>query len=307
MVVLRCNVSDYTASTGICWLVLRYLQRQGVAPCSVRMEPKLKFERLITPDSRVSVLELKRLWQWAATLLPGDQPLGIKVAEMLVPSAAESWPMPFALLEGVGRFSPTLQEGLERQVPFMRLLCEGLSVKIEDWTRGRLLISWEHVFPQLVPHDLNDFHLAATLMLFRRVLGERAIVPVETWITRSEPKYAPAYRAFFGPTLRFRASSPALVVSTAAMRGLLPSYDPVMLWSMEHHARTLLDRLPRLPDFLLAVREHIEAELPNGKPTPGRIAERFQLSSRSFYRRLHSQATTFQQQLDRVRYKLAMK
>lgn len=307
MVELRSDIADYTASTGLCWLLLRYLQRQGVALCNLRLAPKLELEQLIAPASRVSLLDLERLWTWAATLVPGGQPLGIRVAETMVPSAPESWPMPFALLESIGRFSQTLQEGLQRQLPFMRLLCDGLSVKVEDWTRDRLLISWEHALPRFVPHDLNDFHLAATLVLLRRIIGEKAVVPVETWITRNEPKNALAYRVFFGPTLRFRASQPALVVSIAATQDLLPSHDPVMLQAMEHHGHALLCRLPRLPDFLLDVREHIEAELPNGKPTADRIAERFRLSSRSLHRRLHLQETTFQRQLDHVRYKLAMK
>lgn len=307
MVALRCDLADYTASTGMCWVLLRYLQRQGVGLGSLRTGPMLELERLIAPAARVSLLELHRLWEWAGTIMPADQPLGLKVAGTIDPSAATSWPMPFALLEAIGRFSPTLLGGLERQLPFTRLLCDGLSVKLERWTHGSLLVSWEYAFPQLVPHDLVDFHLAGALVLLRRLLGQRAAVPVETWFPRSKPDKVVSYGTFFGPSLRFGAARPALVVRAAAFETFLPSHDPGILWFLEHQGRTLLGRLPFLPDILSSIREQIEAELPNGRPTQRAIAARINLSPRTLHRRLRSQETTFQRQLDCVRYRLATK
>jgi AraC-like DNA-binding protein len=289
------------------WLLLTYLRRRGVDVASLLAQDGLELASLVAPGSRMRLAELQRLWRSAARVLGDDEALGVRVAGQIDPLATLSWSMPFSLLESVNRLSPTMREGIQRQRPFLRLMRDGFLVNVEDWHSGRCLVRWEFASQDQEPRELIDFHMAIGVTLSRRTLASRGATPLEVWFTQKEPKDLAAYQALFGPNLRFAAESNALVVNAAHLELPLPNHDPVTLGVVEYQGRKLVEQLPSLEDFVARVREHIEAELPNGNTTAGRVADKLAISGRTLHRRLRSHGTTYQEQLDQVRYKLAMK
>jgi AraC-like DNA-binding protein len=306
-VPLRSDVADFTASTAMTWLLLTYLRRRGVDLATLLANDGLDLGSLVAPGSRMRLVELQRLWRSAARVLGDDEALGARVAGQIDPLATLSWSMPFSLLETISRVSPTMREGIDRQRPFLRLMRDGFSVAVEDWHGGRCLVRWEFATPESEPRELVDFHLGIGVMLSRRTLANRGTTPIEVWFTQREPKDLGPYHALFGPNLRFSAECNALVANASHLQLPLPNHDPVTLQVVEYQGRKLVEQLPSLEDFVARVREHIEAELPHGNTTAGRVADKLAISGRTLHRRLRSHGTTYQEQLDQVRYKLAMK
>jgi AraC-like DNA-binding protein len=289
------------------WLLLTYLRRRGVDVGSFLSQEGLALSNLIAPGARMRLEELHRLWRSAARVLGDDEALGVRVVSMIDPLATLSWSMPFSLLESISRVSPTMREGIERQKPFLRLLRDGFSVNVEDWHGGRCLVRWEFTTPEAEPRELIDFQMGIGVLLSRRTLANRGATPLEVWFMQREPRDLAPYHALFGPSLRFSAECNALVAHAAALHAPLAQHDPVTLQVVEYQGRKLVEQLPSLEDFVARVREHIEAELPNGNTTAGRVADKLAISGRTLHRRLRSHGTTYQEQLDQVRYKLAMK
>jgi AraC-like DNA-binding protein len=283
----------------MCWLLLTYLRRHGVDVATVLAEDGLTPGDLVAPGARMRLSELHRLWRSAARALGDEEALGVRVAAQIDPLATLSWSMPFSLLETVNRVSPTMREGIQRQRPYLRLLRDGFSVNVEDWHSGQCLVRWEFASPDLEPRELIDFHLGIGVILSRRTLQNRGATPVEVWFTQPEPRDVAPYHALFGPSLRFSAECNGLVANGSSLQQPLPHHDPVTL--------QVVEQLPSLEDFVARVREHIEAELPHGNTTAGRVADKLAISGRTLHRRLRSHGTTYQDQLDQVRYKLAMK
>jgi AraC-like DNA-binding protein len=291
----------------MCWLLLTYLRRRGVDVATLLAQDGLAAADLVAPGARMRLSELHRLWRSAARALGDDEALGVRVAGQIDPLATLSWAMPFSLLETLSRVSPTMREGIERQRPYLRLMRDGFSVNVEDWHSAQCLVRWEFASPDLEPRELIDFHMGIGVILSRRTLVNRGATPAEVWFTQREPRDLAPYHALFGPNLRFSAECNALVANSSSLQQPLPHHDPVTLQVAEYQGRKLVEQLPSLEDFVARVREHIESELPNGNTTAGRVADKLAISGRTLHRRLRSHGTTYQEQLDQVRYKLAMK
>lgn len=291
----------------MCWLLLTYLRRHGVEVQKLLASEGLELARLVAPGSRMRLEELQRLWRAASRALGDEDALGVRVVAQIDPLATFSFTMPFQLLETISRVSPTMRDGIERQRPFLRLIRDGFSVNVEDWQAGQCLVRWDFAAPETEPRELVDFQMGMGVILTRRTLANRGVNPAEVWFTHKEPRDLAAYQALFGPNLKFSMECNAYVANTAALQMPLPTHDPVLLQVVEYQGRKLVEQLPSLEDFVARVREHIEAELPHGNTTAGRVADKLAISGRTLHRRLRSHGTTYQEQLDQVRYKLAMK
>jgi AraC-like DNA-binding protein len=291
----------------MCWLLLTYLRRRGVDVTALLAKEGIEGSTLVAPGARMRLDELYRLWRACAHSVGDDEALGVRVAGQIDPLATLSWAMPFSLLETITRVSPTMREGIERQRPYLRLMRDGFSVVVDDWHSGKCLVRWEFASLEVEPRELIDFHMAIGVTLSRRTLTDRSATPLEVWFTQRTPRDLAPYTAMFGPSLRFSAECNALVVPALALQRPLAAHDPVTLKVAEYQGRKLVEQLPSLEDFVARVREHIEAELPNGNTTAGRIADKLAISGRTLHRRLRSYGTTYQEQLDQVRYRLAMR
>ncbi len=286
------------------WLLLTHLRRRGIDVAGMLSPDGLEVSKLLVPDARMRLVDLHKVWRAAARATGNDEALGARVAEQVDPLATMSWTRPFSLLESIHRVSATLRDGIDRQRPFLRLLRDGFSVAVDDWHDGKSLIRWEFAMSD-EPRELVEFQMAIGMILSRRTLKDRSVAPVEVWFAHRAPRDLAPYRALFGDGLRFSAECNALVVLTPTLSIPLPSADPVTLQVLEYQGHKLVQQLPSLEDFVARVREQIEAELPNGNTTAGSVADKLAISGRTLHRRLRSHGTTYQEQLDQVRYRLA--
>ena len=286
------------------WQLLTYLRRRGVDAAALIAKEGLELQRLVTPDTRMRLTDLHRLWRSAGQVI-GDEALGIRIASQLDPLATLSWSMPFSLLEGIQRVSASLRDGIERQKPFLRLLRDGFTIAIEDWHDGRSLVRWDYTTPSDEPRELVEWQVATGMVLSRRIVARRDLSPLEVWFTHAAPRDIGPHTALFGCPLRFGVECNALICHGPTLSTALTTSDPALLQMREFQGQKLLQQLPWLEDFVARVREQIEAELPHGNTTASSVADKLEISGRTLHRRLRSHGTTYQEQLDQVRYRLA--
>lgn len=300
------DVSDYTASSVLCWPLLKHLRRREIDLRPLLEQEGLSFSKLVAPNARIRLDELQRLFR-AAGRAADDDAIGVRVVSEIDPLATASWAAPFSFIEGIYRTSATLRDAIERERPYLRLLRDGLMVSVDEWSADKFIVRWEFTAPENEPAELLDCHLALGLALSQRTLKDRDSRPVETWFTRRAPRDLAPYRETFGHELRFSADCNALIVPASTLLRPIATHDPVTLQVFEYQGRALMEQLPSLEDFVARVREHIESELPNGNTTAARVAHKLAISGRTLHRRLRSHGTTYQEQLDQVRYRLAMR
>jgi AraC-like DNA-binding protein len=254
------------------------------------------------PDTRVRLDQLHALWRTAVERT-GDPALGVKLAAFSNPVASVSWPMPLSLLEHLGMATDTLEEATALQNRFLRLLRDGLRAQFD--VDGEQCTVHLELLPD-EPPVLVELTFAVAVNLARRVA--RRTVPLrEVWFTHKAPPDLAPYTAAFGCPVRFNAPSNAIVGSLAEFRRPLTSGSESFRRRITQQAERFLAALPSLDFFEDRVCAQIEAELPSGNTNAAAVAEKLNVSARTLHRRLHQESTSYQDLLDRVRFRLAVR
>ena len=87
----------------------------------------------------------------------------------------------------------------------------------------------------------------------------------------------------------------------------LPTANEAFRSRVVRQADQLLAALPNIDLFEDKVCMQIEAELPDGNTNAAAVAEKLGVSSRTLHRKLHHEGTSYQELLDRVRFRLAVR
>jgi AraC-like DNA-binding protein len=237
--------------------------------------------------------------------LTGDESLGLRIAMAIDPRLNMSWPPPFSMHEHIGASCSTLRESVLHQIGMVRLLRDAHTI-VMDGPPQRPTVRFEFSLAD-EPRSLKQFHMAAGVLLSRRILNDPESTVLEARFAHAEPSDLSAFNTFFHAPLRFGAESYALVVDGAVMDRLLPNANPLMLVAFERRVQRALEALPAIDDFVEMVRERIEAELPDGNTNAASVAEKMGVSQRTLHRRLQAEGATYQDLLDKVRCRLSQR
>jgi AraC-like DNA-binding protein len=283
------------------WPAIAALQRAGVEPAAALAAVGLDDDRASAPDGRVQLEQMFALWR-AAEQHTRDVELGLHMAVFSRPSSSVSWPMPLALLEHIGRSSATLADAVALQDRFLRLLRDGV--------RSTLEIDGEHAIVRLdvmpdEPVSLCQFNLAIAFNLARRISRELSLLGV--WFMHPAPAKLEAHEKLFRAPLRFDAPFHALIARAEDMTRPLPTGNEVFRARVIRQADKLLAALPNIDFFEDKVCAQIEAELPDGNTNAAAVAEKLGVSARTLHRKLQHEGSSYQELLDRVRFRLAVR
>ena len=291
-----------TANNRLLWPVVEALRIAKVDIPRALASFGLDEDTTNAPDGRVSLDQLYQLWRFAVERT-GDSALGLKLSVFSNPSFSVSWPMPLALLEHLGLASANLAEAIATQNRFLRLLHDGLRFYVEvhgDQASVRMETPAEE------PPALIDLNLAVALNLGRRI-SRRELPLSEVWLQHAPPSDVQPYRDFFHCNVRFSAPFNALFGATEEFHRPLPTSSETFRRRITQHAEKLLAALPSLDFFEDRVCAQIEAELPDGNTNAAAVAEKLGVSARTLHRRLQQEGTSYQDLLDRVRFRLAVR
>jgi AraC-like DNA-binding protein len=246
------------------------------------------------PDARVPLHSQQALWAQITEQL-GQPEAGLAIGQALVPGQ-------FSVLGSLLQSSLTLADALQAVQRFQRLAGEGgdISLSAEGeclWliyhavqpeqaaTRTRvlaLMAFWQCLMTPL----LADFHL----------LGARFM--------HAEPADLSAYQQLFACPLTFAANDYALALPRALLDAPLAQANQPLQKLLREHAEALLARLPSA-SLSARVVSVLAAQLSQGEPHRGKLAQALNLSERTLQRRLAEEGSSYQQLLNDSRRQLA--
>ncbi|HEX2670389.1 MAG TPA: AraC family transcriptional regulator ligand-binding domain-containing protein [Polyangiaceae bacterium] len=290
------------AATALVWLPLGYLHERGGNVEWVLRAAGLQAPGRDRVGTRVSLSQLHAVWRATAACL--SQPtLGIELAHRLDPRSSCSWPPAFSRHEHMVYLSASLRAGALRHCKYVRLLRDGLQIDLED--AGTTLLERFTFCRSDEPRVLIDFHMAAELVLWRRVLGDEAFKPTNVWFACPAPKDLTPFHEHFGEALHFDASFDAISYDNERFDRPLPGADPIVLEVLEQQASKALARLPAPDDLVAEVCRCISAHLAAGDASAHTVAAVLGVSERTLYRHLRNFGTTYRELLAGLRCQLA--
>lgn len=144
-------------------------------------------------------------------------------------------------------------------------------------------------------------HAVALLFAVTRLVCGQHWAPRSTFLRRCEPADAAPYSRYFRCPVAFDADFSGLVFARATLERPVSTSIQAVPGQLQHYLRTSFEG-----DFLEQVRRVINSLLPTHNCTSTTVARCMGYSQRTLQRKLASEQTTFQQQLDRVRSELAI-
>lgn len=291
-----------TASNKLLWPVLELVRQHGGDAQAVLASVGLDEETASAPDTRVLLEQVFGIWR-AAVEITHDSTLGLRVARFTDPASTVSWPMPLALFEHMGFVSATLADAIALQDRFLRLMRDGIRTSLE--VEGERAV-FRMELPEGEPPPMVEFNLAIAVNVARRIV-KRDLEMLEVCFVHPAPPCTAPYLEFFGAEVRWNAAFNGIVASAVGFTRPLPTANAEFRARVVRQAEKLLAGLPSVDFFEDKVCAQIEAELPGGNTNAAAVAEKLGVSSRTLHRKLQHEGTSYQELLDRVRFRLAVR
>lgn len=288
------DIRHASVSASLTLAVLHAAERQGLDRHALLGASGLDPALLGNPDARVPLLAQQALWAAIQQQL-GDLEAGLRIGRALAPGQ-------FSVLGYLLQSSPTLADALRAVQRYQRLAGEGGEVSLQAdgerlWlvyqarhpeqpaTRTRvlaLMAFWQSLMAPL----LHDFHL----------LGAR--------FRHAAPDDLRAYHELFACPLQFDAGDYALALPRALLDAPLAQANLALQSLLREHAEALLARLPS-ESLSARVVALLSAQLGQGEPDRGQLAQALHLSERTLQRRLAEEGSSYQHLLGDTRRQLA--
>jgi AraC-like DNA-binding protein len=157
-----------------------------------------------------------------------------------------------------------------------------------------------HYQPALESDQFWDHAMALACSVLRLLCGD-AWSPRAVYLRRPEPPVAEGYSRYFRAPVAFGSEVGSLVFSSETLDRSISRSLSTMPEQLQDYLRTTYEG-----DFLEQVRRVINSLLPTHDCSATTVAQCLGYSLRSLQRKLRSEETSFQRQLDRVRSELAI-
>ena len=210
----------------------------------------------------------------------------------------------------VGAYSETMAEGLALINRYAPLTVEVDEVGTGDRFvfergNGQVWIIDTRGNPNEFP-ELTESALARMVCTRRRSLCDQSALKA-VHVTHAEPSYRAEYDRIFRAPVVFRSHRNALLADDSWMARKPPSTSSPILDVLRAHSEALLEKLESSKSTRGRVESLLMTSLGNGEATMTAIAGQLGLSRQSLFRRLRAEGTTFEEVLDGLRYKLALR
>ncbi|TNC86085.1 MAG: AraC family transcriptional regulator [Thalassolituus sp.] len=265
------------------------LQQYGEDPVLLFAEHGLTVEDTYNPEIWISVDVTSALLTAAEERLK-DASLGINMARRSEYSAFGG--LGLALSAGGSMLSV-----LQRLARYQRLISDAVKAEVvlgETTVAVQFRPTAGHT-----PHPQGMQYVMASLMRLVRLRVDPGLNPISVQVAHDEHEYCQRIARYFRVQPE-TADFYGLTFSREQANAELHSSDNQMAAMLE---ATLNERLAEQEKGSLVIQLSIwlEGQLPEGEPTLAEAAERFNLSARSFQRRLADEELTWKQLLEKTR------
>jgi AraC-like DNA-binding protein len=275
---------------------LSYLDRKGIDAAPALLGAGLSRSQLSRDDLGVSAAAQYRFLELAAAEAD-DQLLGLRVAAVMDMRAV-------GILFYLTESSPTVSEALENLVRYSQTTNEALVAEItRRQDEATLAIRPVQVFDE--PHR-QFFELFA--LWFLRTLHtktNRDFIPLRVTFTHARNSDLREVHRFLRCPVEFAQAVDSLVLPQRVMDLPIVSEDSRLLRILTAHADDLLAERHSATGLQSRVENQLVSLLPSGEARAAAVAQRLNMTLRSFTRYLAEEGTTFGEILERLRLRLA--
>jgi len=216
----------------------------------------------------------------------------------------------FSLGCQVGQYSESMAEGLALFNRYAPLTVEVEGIGTGDrfaFERGNGLV-WiidRRENPNDFP-ELTESAFARMISTSRPFLGDKPFLKA-VHVTHPEPSYRAEYDRIFRVPVVFGSNKNALLADDSWMDLSPPSPSRPMLDVLKAHSEALLEKLESSKSTQGQVESLLVSLLPSGKATVDIVANSMGQSRQSLFRKLRAEGVTFEEVLDALRHKLALR
>jgi len=275
---------------------LSYLDRRGIDAEPALFGAGLSRRQLSENDIGVSVASQYRFLELAATEA-NDHLLGLHVA-------AEMDMRAIGILFYLAGSSPTVSEALENLAHYSATTNEALFLEIFRH-KDEVILAIRHVQEFYEPHQ-QFFELLA--LWFIRTLHRQTNVdfaPLRVTFTHARDADLREVHRLLRCPVEFAQTVDSWVLPQRIIDLPVLSGDSHLLRILTVHADELLTERRSVTGLQRMVADQLISLLPSGESRAAAVAQRLNMSTRSFTRQLAKEGTTFAEILERLRRRLA--
>jgi AraC-like DNA-binding protein len=275
---------------------LSYLDRRGIDAEPALFGAGLSRHQLSESDIGVSVASQYRFLELAA-IEANDQLLGLHVA-------AETDTRAIGILFYLAGSSSTVSEALEHLVHYSVTTNEALVLGI-SWHKDEVVLTIRHVREFDEPHQ-QFFELLA--LWFIRMLHRQTnldFAPSRVTFTHARDSGQREVHRLLRCPVDFAQTVDSWVLPQRIIDLPIVTGDSHLLRILSRHADELLTERHSVTGLQSMVADQLMSLLPGGETGIAAVAQRLNMSTRSFTRQLAKEATTFGEILERLRQRLA--
>jgi AraC-like DNA-binding protein len=196
----------------------------------------------------------------------------------------------------------TVRDSLEVASRYASLLTDTFTVSFEERGNQSLLRLDEG---PAWPRSAADFAMSAFYKL--HLVEPMRASAIECWFPYAEPEDTRAHLAIFNCSpIKFGAPFYGFAFDRAEGAVPMPGSDPMLHAIVRARVDTLLAELRASKPLSATVRRLIADEIPTGMAAADHVARALHMSRRTMTRRLEQEGTTFHDELDAVRRRIAL-
>ncbi|HEY1076473.1 MAG TPA: AraC family transcriptional regulator [Fontimonas sp.] len=270
---------------------------RGIAPEQVLEGSRLTLALLETPDFRVTAPE-RAAAMMRVIALSGDRGFGLEFGLRTTPTA-------HGYVGYAAMSCATLGEALELVMRYLHLRQRDVVLQMSVQDRCAVLESRDT--HQLGPlrHIIHECFLIGLVRMLGFLIGEER-PPCELWFDWPEPDYYARYAARL-PPVTFNASSVQLRLPADYLQRPLVMADSIAVKrAVEQCEREMATVSPAAENLLERVRAELRPRS-DGYPDLESVAACLFMSGRTLKRKLEARGSNFQQLLDEVRHRDALR
>ncbi len=234
------------------------------------------------------------LWD-AIEAISGDPAIGLRIG-------TEASPDQLNIASLSALHSANFGDALRKLSRYKRLICPE-DIRLEPG-HGEVTVTYRWLLADgAAPNPLIDSMFASAVSLAQRGSG-KAIRPLRVDLTRRSANRSMLAR-HFGCQIRFDAPVDALVFDTASLGIPFLTHDEDVLAAMLPGLDASIEALSKKQSFTDEIDTVLARAMRGQRPSVETLARELGMSRRTLQRRLTLDGTSYQQQLDRVRRRIA--
>ncbi|WP_309092669.1 AraC family transcriptional regulator ligand-binding domain-containing protein [Phenylobacterium sp.] len=294
-------MTEPTVGAGFVRGLLEFAVRRGVDRQALAARAGLDLAALRDEDARLPFSAYVALMK-AAQAMTGDPALSLRYGADV--NVAE-----ISIVGLIGQASTNALEAFVQLNRYVPLIVEteneggGDRFRMQMDCRGLWIVD-----ARLHPNDFPELTESAFahIVCSPRQHGHDLVVKA-VHVTHPDPGYRHVYEEVFGCPVVFEADRNAFLIDPSWPDARLQHLPRYAFDVLSGHAEGLLASLASTNSVRGAVEKHLAAMLHTGEVSVDAVAERMAVSRQTLYRKLKAEGVTFEQVLEQLREKLALR